>query len=983
MLKNSKLFYKVLFVLLTLAFIVAPTAETPVSYAAESAGTTALPLGGDLIFFGGGVSGRYLILENWNATQDYPRNTLLKHNNQAWIALDDPAIGDEPGSNVIWLQVTGVSISQEQVEDFSAALLTGGTHTGVSITYNDNADNAGTINVAVSFGTGTPANVVTGTGSAGTSTALARFDHVHGGDQVGSGSVTLSDSAPEDVTTGSGSAGTAASVSRSDHIHGGDTVGTGSVTLSDATPEDVISGTGTAGTSGTVSRADHTHGGDTDTTLTLTTNTPELIVTSAGAAGSSSEPARADHVHGGKTTDTTLTLASTTPEDVSTGSGSTGTSTTVARSDHVHGGDTDTDTTLSIASTTPEDVSTSGSTGSSTTVARSDHIHGGKTTLSDSTPANVVTSTGSAGTSTVASRSDHVHGGDQTGSGTGTLSDSIPSSVSATAGSAGSNTDVSRSDHVHQASLSTTVPSDVITGTDTGSVGTATQLARADHVHGGKATDTVRTLSDSTPEDVVTSTGSAGTSVQVSRADHVHGGDQVGSGTGTLTLSDGDPDTVGTSAAPGSSSEASRSDHIHTLGSDSVTIDSLSDPVVARILTATPADESIMQYDGTASLWTAVLLPEKVLEVVSANTGDAIDHTLDSIKIGTEVYSVIVRPDSNGQLRTPTVADFDTNTGRSKVIGFDGDWQIVTRDLVAGHAASADDDTLYGEGDTVSAGGKNYRYRDEHHGDSNVHDKETDDFYFDLNTNRLRICVSGSPFVRCDWGNLSNSSALARELDFIGYFDSRDDALAHLTADGQSAVYPVSHNVWRFTSFDNVVVGTPDHYNYGWEELIVLPPSMAILSPFPDSTEDVDGSVFYADRSSDGYNVEIGYPKRGLGDFFTLHSQRIESSFTGVPDYYGYSTGTDAGGRLDPHTGFTQLAWRDDDNADQQKVHVIFAETDRFYDLTNIANNNLRIRYQRRHDTDLYPDDSDDGWYTHTLTRDGDSQHLRWVTESH
>ena len=84
-----------------------------------------------------------------------------------------------------------------------------------------------------------------------------------------------------------------------------------------------------------------------------------------------------------------------------------------------------------------------------------------------------------------------------------------------------------------------------------------------------------------------------------------------------------------------------------------------------------------------------VIIPEEVLDVVMANDTEEIDGVLDNILIGSQRYSVIVRPGENGQLRDPIEADYDTTYARSKVVAVvDGQPYKVRRTLEAGHTAT-------------------------------------------------------------------------------------------------------------------------------------------------------------------------------------------------------------------------------------------------------------------------------------------------------
>ena len=185
-----------------------------------------------------------------------------------------------------------------------------------------------------------------------------------------------------------------------------------------------------------------------------------------------------------------------------------------------------------------------------------------------------------------------------------------------------------------------------------------------------------------------------------------------------------------------------------------------------------------------------VVTIEDVHNVFEPNSGEAVTGGLEDFRVGDNVYSAIVRPDpATGQLRSPRASDFDTNIGRSRVLGFDGlTLQSVGRTLIAGHGATATDGIIE-DGHEVSLGGHMWRYRDEHHGDSNVHNERDRDWYFDLYSNKMRVCLTSSAFVDCSWRDVNAHDVLATHYNLVGYFVNRADALAHLTANDQSAVY--------------------------------------------------------------------------------------------------------------------------------------------------------------------------------------------------
>ena len=217
-----------------------------------------------------------------------------------------------------------------------------------------------------------------------------------------------------------------------------------------------------------------------------------------------------------------------------------------------------------------------------------------------------------------------------------------------------------------------------------------------------------------------------------------------------------------------------------------------------------------------------IIIPEEILDVVNANPDGEIDDTLDAITVGSQKYSVIVRRDSTGHLRQPTASDYD-----HQAVGFDGQWKEVGRRLVPGHSASADDN-IRSDGDTTTSGGSTYRYRDEHHGDGNVHNAQNLDYYWDLRSNRFRWCfTTAPPPAACRWSDMHTDSGhidgvFYQTFNFLGYFESREDALAAATRSGQSAIYARSGG-YDFNTFTNLVVALADQYIYDWRD--VIPPN--------------------------------------------------------------------------------------------------------------------------------------------------------------
>ena len=76
------------------------------TWANEAAPTTSHVFSGNIVFGAGGMSGRFLVFDDWVATKNYTLNTVIKHDAAIWVALIDPAAGDEPGVSVNWEKIT-------------------------------------------------------------------------------------------------------------------------------------------------------------------------------------------------------------------------------------------------------------------------------------------------------------------------------------------------------------------------------------------------------------------------------------------------------------------------------------------------------------------------------------------------------------------------------------------------------------------------------------------------------------------------------------------------------------------------------------------------------------------------------------------------------------------------------------------------------------------------------------------------------------
>ena len=243
--------------LLAAAIIATLPLGAPAAIAAVSSGTVWINAPGDLHFLsgGGGLRGRYLVLEDWNSTTNWTLNTILKHDSAVWVALADPAAGDEPGVATAWEKVTDQPTGSGATIEAGTADPTGGNDGDAYF----QVDSSGVVQSIWRNASGTWTEYTLPAGSGG--------------------GITLSDASPENVAA-AGSSGTSGDGSRSDHVHDA---------FSTATPAN-LGVTAVAGIGAFASRSDHVHRGLSDT---------DPVDIGTAAAGTRPFASRDDHVHGG------------------------------------------------------------------------------------------------------------------------------------------------------------------------------------------------------------------------------------------------------------------------------------------------------------------------------------------------------------------------------------------------------------------------------------------------------------------------------------------------------------------------------------------------------------------------------------------------------------------------------------------------------------------------------------------------------------
>ena len=250
-----------------------------------------------------------------------------------------------------------------------------------------------------------------------------------------------------------------------------------------------------------------------------------------------------------------------------------------------------------------------------------------------------------------------------------------------------------------------------------------------------------------------------------------------------------------------------------------------------------------------------VIIPEEVLDVVMANDTEEIDGVLDNILIGSQRYSVIVRPGENGQLRDPIEADYDTTYARSKVVAVvDGQPYKVRRTLEAGHTATGTF-TEVAVDTRLSAGGSGtFRWRGVYTADQNVSHPEEDDIYYNIQYHHWRIRDHDDAYGDY-WYTLPNGGEILNRLNWVDYFTSETDALGHATAMGQRFVLP-DGNDWALYTLTAFTAAEPDHYAYSWTEAVPVP----VLPENDTLVDDLEVTFNAADRPS----IEVQFSRELL-----------------------------------------------------------------------------------------------------------------------
>lgn len=273
-----------------------------------------------------------------------------------------------------------------------------------------------------------------------------------------------------------------------------------------------------------------------------------------------------------------------------------------------------------------------------------------------------------------------------------------------------------------------------------------------------------------------------------------------------------------------------------------------------------------------------VVISSQVLDIlldkVTINPTEAASETATKIEFNGTVYSIsgttdhdIVLPDaSTGILRDPTAADFNTMTGRSRVVGFDGvHLLIVSRRLEGMHGSSADFNEV-SEGSNIA--NTSHRWRGYHYQDYLLTGNLVDDVYFNRH-NGWRV------YTGSEWVGSTADFVFGNSNVFLGDFADEDAALGAATGNGQFCTF--GGNLYRVANYDAASSG---FYVYFWTEvnrdLIREAPNLRTL---PGDFADEDYNGLYIERNADGANLNPPFYKQALSDSVVHMVAGIDSAF--------------------------------------------------------------------------------------------------------
>lgn len=278
-----------------------------------------------------------------------------------------------------------------------------------------------------------------------------------------------------------------------------------------------------------------------------------------------------------------------------------------------------------------------------------------------------------------------------------------------------------------------------------------------------------------------------------------------------------------------------------------------------------------------------------IVNHVAANPAGAPTEILRKVDIGGVVLDTepLVTPDfTTGVLRDPTVADWDNTNSRSRTIGFDGiHFLIAKRRLVSGHTAQGTW-TVLGDGQAIT--GSIYRWRGAHYQDYLVNNPQLRDVYYDRHNHRWREYTTGATE---HWRTFDTNNIFGHG-NYLGYFTSELEALAHVTADDQWAIYESSSGSPALYRVSGFMAGEPDHYEYYWDVFPSsggtpgLPTAAEIISRLQSVSGDNRLLASAIRAISDQIDVELGSNAWRTGGTGTVTGAQIVTALAAL-------TGTD------------------------------------------------------------------------------------------
>ena len=193
--------------------------------------------------------------------------------------------------------------------------------------------------------------------------------------------------------------------------------------------------------------------------------------------------------------------------------------------------------------------------------------------------------------------------------------------------------------------------------------------------------------------------------------------------------------------------------------------------------------------------------------------------------------SRLVFPDpTTGLIRDAVAADWDPTHNTSSVIGWDGSsLQRVVRGVVTGHTATATwtavaDETYLGPSPTEhQQTAANPRWRSAYASDGEVSYPLIYDIYYNLLRRRFRVYARTLESTGDVWSDLvpSGEEVLASaKIRSSVLYDSQDQALSIITANGQRAIYINALGHEELGTVSAFTAAADDEYDYEWASVL-------------------------------------------------------------------------------------------------------------------------------------------------------------------